>query len=98
MTKASSIKRPKNVTILGKRIRITYHENNPDAEVVGLFDPGTMCIHILDTDNWESCLLHEIIHAALHISGASTMLETKEEESLVTALEHALFGIYTRAF
>lgn len=92
------MKRPKSVLILGKRIRITYLCDNPASDIAGLFDPAVMEIRILDTVYWESSLLHEILHAALYVSGASTMLASKEEEALVTGLEHALFGIYKRSF
>lgn len=92
------MKRPKSVTILGKRIRITYLADNPASDIAGLFDPTTLEIRILDTLYWESSLLHEILHAALYVSGSSTLLEHKEEEALVTGLEHALFSLYKRSF
>lgn len=45
---------------------------------------------------FESILLHEIIHAVLYVSGQSQMFTNEQEEGLVLALEHGLLPLYQR--
>lgn len=92
------MKRPKSVTILGERIKISYLKDEPLKDTLGLFDPQSMEIKILDTVYWDKTLFHEILHAALFVSGSSNLMEPREEEALVTGLEHALFSLYKRCF
>ena len=44
----------------------------------------------------ERTLLHEIIHAVLHMSGQSEILKDSTEEAIVVALENGLSQLYKR--
>lgn len=41
----------------------------------------------------EQTLLHEVLHAILHVSGTSNLLPGGTEEAVVTALEHGLWPL-----
>lgn len=44
----------------------------------------------------EATLMHEVVHAVLHMAGLSNLLDDKQEEALAVAIEHGLFPLYKR--
>lgn len=61
--------------------------------VFGEFKGDSRCIEIdksQSIDEQVSTLFHEMIHAALFVSGHSEMLKLKHEEAIIRALEHGL--------
>lgn len=84
---------PRVVYVLGKKIRVRVVKclEADDIDLLGAFNSDTMTIFLLKRSNWRTVLLHEICHAGLYISGASEGLTVYKEESIVLALEHALF-------
>jgi len=87
------------ISVLGHRLKVIHEPLAESDEVWGKFDSDTMTIHLCDSltpDRRESVLLHEVIHAALFITGHSELMEERKEEALVLALEHALHLLYTR--
>lgn len=89
--------KPALVTVLGETFKIKYKPMISKSDT-GEGDYGQMVfdervIYIDDQlkgRHLESTLFHEMIHAALAVSGHTFLLSEKEEESLVRALEHAL--------
>lgn len=88
----SGDKPPRSVTVCGQRLKISYVKriNHDGIELAGLFCSETFSIKLARGPNWPSVLLHEIIHACLHFSGAREGLELDKEESIVLALEYGL--------
>ena len=85
--------------ILGKMVKINYSVDM-DKDDCGEFDDSTMTISINlnrhdNEDLLKSTLLHEIIHAILFITGQNELLDSKQEEGLVRAIEHGLADIVT---
>ena len=58
--------------------------------LLGAFRSDVLEIHLARHDNWRGTLLHEMIHAALYVTGAGQGLSMTTEERIVVALEHAL--------
>lgn len=83
--------------VLGHKLTISYHkERLPVGHYDGFFDPAKAHIYISDDFDWDSILLHEIIHAVLHFSGHKTKFKNEEdEEALIIALEYGLKNIVT---
>jgi Zn-dependent peptidase ImmA (M78 family) len=87
---------PKVIRILGHNIKV-QRAKLKDGEY-GEYTPFKKVIKISSDSNYEEAcltLLHESIHAALHLSGLSEMLPSSEngpdiEEAIVVCLEHAL--------
>lgn len=48
---------------------------------------------LVDINVIRSTLLHESMHAILHVAGHAQRLEVNDEEALVWALEHGLYPI-----
>jgi hypothetical protein len=84
---------PRVVTVLGTKIqvRIVKTLESEGHDLLGSFEPDKLRIFLLKSENWRTVLFHEIIHAALHLSGAGEGLTFNKEESIVLALEYALF-------
>ncbi len=84
----------KHITILGQKLRICYDDSALKKDELGMFDSTGMTIHILECLKGhplhDSVLLHELVHAALHISGNAHLLGDGVEESLCMSLEYAL--------
>jgi hypothetical protein len=99
-------KRPTKVNVLGVPFSIEYVADLKASDgdtVMGETLGEERTIRICTTKNKnqelvEAVILHEIIHAALYISGQTERLGDKHEESLVLALENALAPIYRRRF
>jgi hypothetical protein len=99
-------KRPTKVSVLGVPFTIEYVADlkaSDGTTAMGETLGEERIIRICTTNNTtqelvESVILHEIVHAALYISGQSERLGDKHEESIVLALENALAPIYRRRF
>lgn len=91
-----NVKLPSEVMVLGHLFRVRLV---PDVEDLGSCTGHKRVITISEEqtqEQAESTLLHEIIHAALYVTGQSETLGEEREEGLVLAIEHALHAIYTR--
>lgn len=91
MARRTEFKVPREVRVLGKRFRVVVDKSMGDSEV------GDSCcttyrirLNPKYAEQYESTLLHEIIHCALGVSGVSQRLTEKLEESIVVCLENAL--------
>lgn len=84
------------VKIMGVRLKIKYVKellHDGDEELAGAYNHDTHTIFIskaMDRGSLHSTLCHEVLHGALAISGAGTLLSEKDEEVIVSALEVAL--------
>jgi hypothetical protein len=94
MAKKKAPKLPKAVDVLGHTFAIQYYDEMINGELAGLMDPVKKVIHVLNDDELEVTLLHEIIHAVLFVSGHSFTLGPAMEEALVRALEAGLGPIF----
>ena len=83
---------PRSVKVLGHTIPIKVVEHLEDGgnELLGAYNAETKTIFLLKGCD-RSVLLHEIIHAILHLSGASEGLTMSKEESICLSLEHGLW-------
>jgi hypothetical protein len=84
---------PRVVTVLGTKIQVrTFRHLILDGhDLLGRFQSDKMQISLLKREDWRSTLFHEMIHAALFLSGAGEGLTYTKEESIVQCLEYALF-------
>ena len=90
---ASKTKWPRYIMISGVKVNIKYTSKimyDGDDELYGAFCPDTMTIHISKRSDIKSTLLHEAVHAVLHISGCAERLTNSAEEAIVTAIEYGL--------
>ncbi len=103
----SLIKRmPKSVSILGIPFTIDYtaeFKSDDGDQPMGEMIASQRVIKVCSGKNStkeliESTLFHEIIHAALYLSGHSESLKAKKEEAIVLALENALAPLFKRNF
>lgn len=83
---------PKVVTILGKKIKIKVvkHLSDNGVDLLGAYHHEAKLIYLLDHPDWRSCLLHELTHSFLAITGVNEGLSRDKEESICIALENAL--------
>lgn len=87
---------PSNVTLLGRDIPVTR------ARLKGAlaqFDRIKMVITMSTTcpdDQAERVLVHEMIHAALYLSGVQQVMSEELEEAVCTALENLVPAITIR--
>lgn len=87
---------PKEVVVLGQAFKIRLM---PAVDDDGSCDGPRRLIQVSEEQDQEaadSTLLHEIIHAALFVSGHAETLGNEREEGLVLVLEHALHALYIR--
>lgn len=87
-----------HMMVLGHRVNIRYQPppKHDDDKLLGMFDGDQMTIWVdpdLSEDAKRVCLFHELIHAALWISGTGFLLSENQEEAIVRALESALHPI-----
>lgn len=88
--------RPTSVMILGYEFEIRYVDDMPDGQQ-GEMTGDYRLIKIDAAQKGEELLatvMHEIIHAALFLTGWSEKLGAEEEEGIVRALEHTLAPLY----
>jgi hypothetical protein len=91
--KSPSKRRPRSIKILGQKINIRYVKElicDEDEILHGSYNGDKFEILINKDSDIHATLCHEIIHAALHISGITQRISIKEEESICTALENGL--------
>lgn len=79
-----------SITVLGQKIRIV---RQPLDDKYGQFDSAKREIHLdpsYPRASVDATLLHEVLHAALHVGGISYALSDEIEEAVVRCIEHAL--------
>ena len=87
------------VRMLGRRINIEYLDRVSDDDgdkLHGDFCADKLTIRVdktLTGTALESTILHELLHAALHLTGHGYRLSGDDEEALVRGLEHALIDV-----
>ena len=94
----SKTKWPRFIMLSGVKVAIKYTSKimyDGDDELLGAFCPDTMTIHISKHSDIKSTLLHESVHAVLHISGCAERLTNSSEEAIVTAMEYGLRDYFT---
>ena len=86
---------PRVVTVLGHKIKIRVIKNLIDDgdDLLGAFNSENMTIFLLKRPNWHHVLFHELLHASIYLSGAGEGMSINKEESIVLALEHAIFPL-----
>jgi len=93
--------RPTEENILGTEFTVDYVgikqlSGTPDEDVHGEthgFQKKILIRDSLTGDDLVSTLLHEYMHAILHVSGWTYALDEKHEEGVVSALESGLYPI-----
>lgn len=85
---------PSSVSILGRELKVTV------TNLKGLhgdfsLDKSLIRIHqSVPVESAKDTLFHEMIHAALAISGHNEMLTEGQEEAIVRMMEHAFSGYF----
>lgn len=95
----SNRKRPTQITISGRKFRVTQPDKVDSDDSLGDSHVDRRLIQIKagQTDaDFESCLLHESLHMMLAISGHNQDLSDDKEEALVICLEYGLIELYKR--
>lgn len=98
MAKQSAFKVPRSVMCCGVKITVKLTSKlmfDGDDELHGCFCPETLTIHVSKHSDIKSTLLHEMVHAILHVTGCSSRLTNSSEESIVTAIEYGLRDYFT---
>lgn len=91
----TSHKLPSHLMVLGERFRVelvpNLHsgEDKVHGETVGDYRRIRICAD-LDIRRQFQTLLHEFVHATLHVMGASNYLDDNIEESIAQSLEYAM--------
>lgn len=88
-------RRRSSIYVLGHKMRIKRKPrlfSEDGQELCGYCDFEKREIWLSDSEKVDqgATLLHEVIHAILYYSGQGAVMEVKDEETLVTALEHGL--------
>lgn len=101
--KKPEITTPQTITVAGHIIKVKIVKNLRDEGIscYGLFSYGEGDLTIslaegLSPSTHRSTLAHELLHAALHLSGQSELLNETQEEALVTALEYQYYPMLKR--
>lgn len=86
---------PRVVMVCGHKIKVKTVDKLVDGstDLLGAYNGDTKTIYLLKHPDWKSCLFHELIHCALHLTGASEGLTMTKEEAICTGLENALFHL-----
>jgi hypothetical protein len=90
--------KPTGITIGGVPFKVTYPAKMEENQV-GESDAMERTIKIKANqkgDEFERTLLHEVVHAAMGISGISELFDEKIEEAIVICLENSLHSLYVR--
>ena len=102
MTKAQLVKElkastPKTINVLGVPFAIKFNHKVPASEkgtyAVTIGEDREIIVYvrrITSAEQFKSTLIHELLHAALHVSGVTNMLVEEQEEAVVVALESFL--------
>ncbi len=83
---------PRSVMVCGHKIKVKTVAKLVDGsqDLFGAYNGETKTIYLLKHPDWKSTLLHEILHATLHITGAGEGLTLTKEETIVVAIENSL--------
>lgn len=92
--------RPTTENILGQQFTVEYvpqkqldsHDEDVHGQTLG-FRKLIQIRESLTGDDLGATLLHEYLHAILHVSGWTYSLDDKVEEGIVTAIENGLWPI-----
>jgi hypothetical protein len=90
--------KPTSITVGGVPFKITYPAKMDEGQV-GESNAMERTIQIKSNqkgDEFERTLLHEVVHAAMGISGVSELFDEKVEEAVVICLENSLHSLYKR--
>ena len=107
MKKADLIKKiksitPKTIKVLGVDFNIRFNHKVPKADradrtyAFTIGDDREITIYvrrITSMDQFKSTLIHELLHAAIHVSGVTNSLNEEQEESVVMCLEVLVNGL-----
>ena len=91
-----SFKLPESLVVGGHEIKVKVgklkkaHAEYDTGNYTITVDPDTNPAHV------EMYLFHELVHAALHISGIEHVIDIKTEEAIAWSLQHHLFPLYQR--
>lgn len=93
---------PKSLNIGGKRIKVVVKGELEfeGGTAYGLYTPSKYLIELdKNTEHKEqvATLLHEAVHAALHVSGVGEMLSGPLEEAVCRAVELIAPNIYFKS-
>lgn len=89
------MKRPTSINILGHDITIKYADCiGEEDDCIGCYYDESKLIIIKKHRNWKCTLLHELMHAALTISGTSHRINLKDEENLCVLFENTFSDIF----
>jgi hypothetical protein len=91
------------LTLLGRRIKIERCSGFEDCskETIGMFDPRTSTVFILeglDPEIAKHVLIHELVHSMFIFSGMSELFREKQEEAIATMMEGFLGLFKNRDF
>ena len=81
---------PKTLSILGQTIDIVQISMSEDSHGEADLDNHRIVLNEKYKDTNKVTLIHELIHAAIGISGISEILTKKQEEAICRCLEYAL--------
>jgi hypothetical protein len=87
------IEKPKSLNILGVNIPVTYHTELISEVNLGEFHSAPLEIKIVDNEDWAYHLIHEAVHAALHLSGYREFMSRKVEEGVARVVELAFRSV-----
>lgn len=92
------MRRPKQLKILGRdfTVRTVKGLTYGNHKVDGLACTDSAEITIDEAADYESTLLHEVIHCVIRVGGFDKWMSVRREESLVLALEQELHRLYRR--
>lgn len=85
---------PKKIVVLGVKFKVNLLYRIPKedaADYTAAFMVGndyTINFYVkrlVDMQQFKGLLIHELLHAALHVSGAEMLLSQEQEESIVIA-------------
>ena len=83
---------PRVITICGHKIKIRVVKELVDGSIdlYGAYNGDTKTIFLKKDPNWKLTLFHEMIHCALHLTGAGEGLTLSKEEAICISLENSL--------
>lgn len=80
----------RKIRVIVKKLKQAHAEYDSDDYAVYI-DPATLA-----REDCDSYIFHELVHAALHISGVDNVLDIKQEEAICWALQHLLYPVYRK--
>ncbi len=95
----TKVPRPTHITVMGRKFKITQPDKVDENDSLGDSQVSDKLIQIRKGQSdleFETVLLHEVIHMALGVSGNSEDMPEGMEERIVLCLEYALIELYQR--